>query len=202
MAYVTAKESDKAVRLFNSFLDVTRRQYGSSDPRVANQLEYFSRQLLKNDQDTAAEPMLRECLTIRSKTEPEAWTTFNTQAMLGANLLGQKKFQEAEPLLKDAYEGMSRREKLMPFPSRGRLTEVLERLVQLTEETGRKDEAEKWDALLVQRDGRWLDDIHDGAKKLTLKNQLDDRASALIFQIRLKVYDLRDRHGQPRRESP
>ena len=50
---------------------------------------------------TPAEEMLRECLAIREKKEPEAWTTFDTKSMLGGALLGQKKYAEAEPLLLD-----------------------------------------------------------------------------------------------------
>jgi hypothetical protein len=30
-----------------------------------------------------AEPLLRECLAIRQQKEPDVWTTFETQALLG-----------------------------------------------------------------------------------------------------------------------
>ena len=40
---------------------------------------------------TDAEPLLRKCLAIREKTQPDLWTTFNTQSLLGGALLGQKK---------------------------------------------------------------------------------------------------------------
>ena len=38
-------------------------------------------------------------------TQPDVWTTFNTQSLLGG-APGQKKFAEAEPLLLAGYEGM------------------------------------------------------------------------------------------------
>jgi len=44
--------------------------------------------------------------------------------MLGAALLGQKKYAEAEPLLIDGYEGMKQREQTIPWQARARLTEA------------------------------------------------------------------------------
>ena len=52
-----------------------------------------------------AEPILRECLAIREKTQPDVWSTFNTKSMLGGALLGRKKYAEAEPLLIGATRG-------------------------------------------------------------------------------------------------
>ncbi len=59
-------------------------------------------------------------------------------------LLGRKKYAEAEPLLVAGYEGMKRREATIPPQGKPRLTEALERLVQLYEATGRPDEAARW----------------------------------------------------------
>jgi hypothetical protein len=92
-----------------------------------------------------AEPVLRECLTIREKAQPDAWTTFNTQSLLGGALLGQKKYAEAEPRLLIGHEGMKQREKVIPPQLKDlRLREALERLVQLYEAMDKKDDAEKW----------------------------------------------------------
>ena len=54
---------------------------------------------------TEAEPLLRECLAIREKTQPDVWPTFNTQSLLGGALLGQKKYADAEPLLLAGLRG-------------------------------------------------------------------------------------------------
>ena len=45
----------------------------------------------------------RESLAIRETQTPDAWTTFNSQAILGAALLGQTKYADAEPLLLEAH---------------------------------------------------------------------------------------------------
>ena len=74
----------------------------------------FGRALFASKDFTRAEPLLRECLAIREKTQPDDWTTFNTQSLLGGALLGQKKYADAEPLLLKGYEGMKQREKTIP----------------------------------------------------------------------------------------
>ena len=83
--------------------------------------------LIQGNAFADAEPMLRECLTIREKAAPDDWRTFNTKSMLGGALLGQAKqlqatdaaaatakFTEAEPLLVQGYEGMQQREATIP----------------------------------------------------------------------------------------
>jgi eukaryotic-like serine/threonine-protein kinase len=88
--------------------------------------------------------VLRECPTLRAKQQPDAWTTFNTSSMLGSALLGQKKYTEAGPLLLVGYDGMKKREATIPAQGKFRLTNALERLVQLYEATGKRDDATKW----------------------------------------------------------
>ena len=99
---------------------------------------------LKQQKFSEAEPILRECLAIREQNEPDDWTTFNTKSMLGGSLLGQKKYAEAEPLLLAGYEGMKQREETIPPQAKIRLTEAIERLVQLYGETGKTDKADEW----------------------------------------------------------
>jgi hypothetical protein len=100
---------------------------------------------LNAGQFAAAEPMLRECLAIREKAEPDDWRTSNTKSMLGAALLGQKKYAEAEPLIRAGYEGIKRRADQIPsFVKVARLEEALDRLIALAEATGKADEAKAW----------------------------------------------------------
>jgi tetratricopeptide (TPR) repeat protein len=100
--------------------------------------------LLQQQKWAEAEPLLRQCLAIREKAQPDAWTTFNTRSMLGGALLGQKKYADAEPLLLAGYEGMKKREANIPPQARPRLAEAVERLVQLYEALGKKDEVARW----------------------------------------------------------
>lgn len=88
--------------------------------------------------------LLRQCLTRRQEATPEAWQTFNTQSMLGGELLGQKKYAEAEPLLVQGYEGMKSREHTIPPPLKSCLPEALDRLIELYTALNQPDDAREW----------------------------------------------------------
>lgn len=90
--------------------------------------------------------LVGRCLAIREKTQPDAWTTFNTQSLLGGALLGQKKYTDAEPLLVKGYEGMKERETTIPELGKVRLPEALDRLIELYKATDKPDEVNNWQA--------------------------------------------------------
>jgi hypothetical protein len=64
--------------------------------------------------------------------------------MLGAALADQKKYDQAESLLLQGYEGMKKREKNIPLRNKVHLVEGLERLVQLYDAWGKKDKADEY----------------------------------------------------------
>src|SRR5262249_28468543 len=90
----------------------------------------------------------RECLAIRQQIMPDEWRIFNTKSTLGGSLLGQKKYAQAEPLLLDGYEGLKQRKGKIPPDHKPRLTEAIERLVQIYEETREEEKAAAWRAKL------------------------------------------------------
>src|SRR5262249_28359205 len=106
------------------------------------------RNLLRQAKWTEAEPVLRDCLALREQVEPNAWTMFQAQAMLGEALFGQKKYADAEPLLRKGCEGLTRNAAELRPPGRVTLTEAVGRLIALYEATGNKGEAARWQAKL------------------------------------------------------
>jgi hypothetical protein len=70
--------------------------------------------------------------------------------MLGGALSGLRRYDEAEPLLLSGYDGMNRRATQIPPAAGDRVSEALERLVQLYEALGKKDEAAKRRAELAR----------------------------------------------------
>jgi hypothetical protein len=103
--------------------------------------------MLKAARFRAAEHLIRDCLALREKTQPDAWTTFHTKSLLGGALLGQKKYTDAEPLLLAGYEGMKQREATIPQPDgKVRLPEALDRLIELYTAIDKPDEVKKWRA--------------------------------------------------------
>ena len=98
-----------------------------------------------------AESLAREALAIREIVIPDDFRTFNARSMLGGSLLGQRKYEAAEPLLLSGYNGMKQREDQIPVQARLlRLKEALQRLVRLYEETGRPEQAAEWRRKLAE----------------------------------------------------
>jgi serine/threonine protein kinase/tetratricopeptide (TPR) repeat protein len=144
-AYAKAGEKAKGINLCRETLDYVRRSLPNGSPKLAAPLATSGLALLRIEAFAEAEPLIRECLAIREKHDADAWTTFNTQSMLGGALLGQKKHHDAEPLLIKGYEGMKQREQMMPKGGT-RIPEALDRLIELYTVTNRPDQATKWRA--------------------------------------------------------
>jgi hypothetical protein len=143
VVYCAVKHFDKAEPLYREELHIVKQKSGADSPAYAGALAMLGLNLLQQQKWPEAEPLLRECLAIRAKTQPDAWTTFNSKSLLGGALLGQKKYADAEPLLRAGYQAMEQQEKIIPAEAKVRLTEALERLVQLDDDLGKKDESAK-----------------------------------------------------------
>jgi tetratricopeptide (TPR) repeat protein len=143
-AYEKAGENAKLASMLREQLVEARKALPGDSPQLAGLLAQLSMALQQQHKSAEAEPLLRECLLIRQKAQPDAWTTFNTQSMLGGALLDQKKYADAEPLLRAGYEGMKKHEGQLPPQAGSRLTDAVERLVRLYDAIGKKDEAARW----------------------------------------------------------
>ena len=118
----------------------------AESPLLRETMAQLATGYLAADNASAAEPLLRELLALRERLEPEAWTTFNTQAMLGGALLQLDRAGEAEPWLVSGYEGMLARRGVDTVALDLRLTQTLERLVQVYEQLDRPEDLAVWRA--------------------------------------------------------
>jgi tetratricopeptide (TPR) repeat protein len=148
VAYQDAGRFDQAEPLLVERLDRARSTNPPQSPDTAARLAELGRNRLLQRQYTTAEPLLRECLAIRTEKLPDDWLRFNAMSMLGGSLLGQGKYAEAEPLLLQGYEGMKQREAKIPAAGKRRLPEAVERIVHLYDTTGRAEQARAWRAKL------------------------------------------------------
>jgi hypothetical protein len=146
-----AGDDAKLVILFKERLPDIRKALPKKSPELARQLALFAQSLLRTGAFKEAEPRLRECLAIRKKDLPNDWVTFNTQSMLGGALLGQQKYAEAESLLLQGYEGMIQREKTIPPEGLLRLTEAIDRLIELYTAVDKPAEVQKYQAERTKR---------------------------------------------------
>ena len=129
--YEEAKKFDKAEFLHRERLQLVKQKSGSDSPDYLGALRSLGSNMMNQKKWTEAEAFLCDSLTIREKTEADAWKTFNIQSLLGGALMGQKKFADAEPLLLKGYEGMKAREEKIPPQGSIRIPEALERLIEL-----------------------------------------------------------------------
>jgi serine/threonine protein kinase/tetratricopeptide (TPR) repeat protein len=126
------------------------RQNGLYQTGLASALAEQGLTLLRQKKYKDAEPVLRECLKIRTAKQPGEWATFNAESLLGGSLLGQGKYCDAEPLLLEGYRGLKKHEGKMPPAARPRLAEAVERLVQLYEAQNERGKAAEWRKILEE----------------------------------------------------
>jgi hypothetical protein len=134
-AYRLADRPDDAGLLFD------KDQHSSTH---AAALAIRGAMLLAHKKPAEAEKVLRECLAIRTKLQPDDWTTFDAKSLLGEALLEQKKYADAEPLLLSGYEGLKKHQAKIPAADKLHLTTALERLVHVYEATAKSDKAVAW----------------------------------------------------------
>ncbi len=141
---VKVGQFDRAVEVAAELLAAQRKQLQPGDVRLVGGLALDGLALTEAGKAAEAESVLRECLAIAEKQEPDGWAAFDARSLLGGSLLGQKKYAEAEPLLLAGYEGLEKRKASTPVHAKRRLPEAMERLVQLYDAWGKKDQADAW----------------------------------------------------------
>jgi eukaryotic-like serine/threonine-protein kinase len=144
LGYRAAGQPDRALPILVEAASLWKQKSGTNPPRYANALGQLGLVQLESKMWAQAESTLRECLAIQEERKPDDWSTFNTRSVLGGALLGQKRYDEAEPLLRAGYEGMTRRADKIPLRNRDRLGEALDRLIAFAEATNRADYAKAW----------------------------------------------------------
>jgi serine/threonine protein kinase/tetratricopeptide (TPR) repeat protein len=142
-AYEAAGRQKEALPLFEAALKVREATLGPDHPNTLNSMTQLARAYL-GDKPEQAEPLLRQTVAILSKKDPDNWQSFDVQSMLGASLLGQKKYAEAEPFLLAGYDGMKARQAKIPGPSQKRLAAAGARIVALYGAWGKPDKALEW----------------------------------------------------------
>jgi tetratricopeptide (TPR) repeat protein len=147
--YQAAGKLELALPIYEDTLKAIKAKLGPDHRNTLTILNSLGDGYIRAGHAAKAEPLLRECLAVREKKEPDAWTTFGTKSLLGAALLGQKKYSEAEPLLLAGYQGLKQREATIPLPAKVRLIAAVERLVRLYEATGDNVKAKEWQQKLT-----------------------------------------------------
>jgi serine/threonine protein kinase/tetratricopeptide (TPR) repeat protein len=120
--------------------------YADKDLEHATALATLGASLIQARAFAEAETLLRLCLRLRERNDPTSVATNSTRARLGAALLGQKNFREAELLLVRAYGALKEREEALSPPDKTLIPETLEWLIELHTTTSKPTEVSKWQA--------------------------------------------------------
>jgi tetratricopeptide (TPR) repeat protein len=151
--YLEAGRLDDAIRLSAETLELQKTRLGLNHPYTlaTKAVHAGASGLMRLRQKKYAEaaPLLSEDLSGRERDMPNDWTRFRSASLLGASLLGQRRFADAEPFLNKGYEGMKEREAKIPASLKHELTDASERVVRLYEEWGKPKKAADWRAKLA-----------------------------------------------------
>jgi tetratricopeptide (TPR) repeat protein len=138
---VKGKDSE-AERLLEQALDVDRRVLGAANLSTRTCMTSLGRLRLKLRRYGEAEVLLREALNGEGAKGPNVWDLYDRQSLLGASLMGQGKYAEAEPLLISGYQGLLKQSPAISVDAN--LPQAGERLVQLYTAWGKPAQAEDW----------------------------------------------------------
>ena len=112
----------EALPLLKETFERRRVTRGPGHPQTLRSANNLASAYLVTD-PALAEPLLREALAIREKRLPDDWSTFEADSLLGAILVTQKKYAEAEQHLLRGHEGLTARAAKIPAPYRKVLAE-------------------------------------------------------------------------------
>ncbi len=121
-----------------------RRAGPPATPLLADDLDELGRHMLVRHKWTDAELILRECLAIREKELPDNQAKDVTMSRLGEALLGQCRYQEAEPLVVRGYERTKARDATILGWNDSNLNKAAERVIRLYEAWGKPDQVVAW----------------------------------------------------------
>jgi serine/threonine protein kinase/tetratricopeptide (TPR) repeat protein len=142
-AYQATERLPDAIALVQETLKRRLAKNGPGDSETLAMLDALGRSCL-SVKPGEAEPILRQALAIRVKQTPDDWKRFDNEVLLGASLLAQRKYAEAEAHLLAGHEGLVARASKIPASAGDRVSAALERVIKLYEGWGRKEKAEAW----------------------------------------------------------
>jgi len=142
--YINEGRNAEAEPLVTRTIEVRRRVLGEEHPDTIRSLNQLGLLYVNLGQYEQAESILRTALTRYEKVAPEGWERYNCQSMLGASLSGQRRYQEAEPLVLDGYEALVQRKANIPPADASVIDRAGRRIIELYRGWGRTDQMDAW----------------------------------------------------------
>jgi len=143
-AYLDAGQLSESRALLEETLGLRKVVLGPDHPDTLITMNLLTDALLAAKRWLEAEKTARECVALREKKLPRDWRHSQTMIQLGAALIGQENYAEAELPLIQGYESLKAREAKIPVLARECLTAAAARIVRFYEAWGKKDTADQW----------------------------------------------------------
>jgi len=141
----------RAATVARELLPVLRSQQPVSEARLVNWLNALAGSLLKQGKAAEARPLLEEADKLVRQWPKPTFAAYLTRSLLGeVHAAGQRR-AEAEPLLTEGFQGMSKHQVEMVAVRKRRwyLQTAADQLVRFYETSGETDKARQW---RLQRD--------------------------------------------------
>ena len=149
--YVKEGRNAEAEPLLVKAEEVRRRVLGEQHPDTLRSMSSVGSIYVKVGKYDQAESVLRSALSIYQKAFPDSWERYNCESLLGASLIGQKKYDEAEPVITSSYTAMSQRKATIPAGRTSALDEAGDRIIQLYRSWRKPEKAAEWTKALRSR---------------------------------------------------
>lgn len=141
-AYLVDQQPERAKALFASVLAAREQRLGIDHDDTLISKQNYATACAAAKKPEVAETAFRDLLRVRLLKDPQGWRTFNTQSLLGGVLLTLKKYDEAEPLLRQGYEGLKQRRAQLTSPTL--LPRACDRLIELYTAQNNPTAVQQW----------------------------------------------------------
>jgi serine/threonine protein kinase len=144
-SYLDIGRSAEALPLYEEAFGLQREKLGPDHPDTLNSMSGLAWAYLDAKRWADAEATARRCHKLRAARQPDDWARFHAMSQLGAALAGQRRYDEAEPLLIRGYEGLKMRAGKSPW-ARKYLAQAAARIAPFYKAWGRPEQAAAWEA--------------------------------------------------------
>ena len=134
----------EAEPLFTEVAEKSPHVLGPDHPDTLAAATFLAELRLEQDDFVEAEPLLRASIAGFERVSPNNWRRYDSMSLLGASLVGQRKYDEAEPLLIAGYAGILERETTIPACYRSKLEQARERILYLYQRWGKPVKHAEW----------------------------------------------------------
>ncbi len=144
VAYESIGQWSQAGPLRREIVATRRKSLPADSPVLGADLVALGSNLLEQHDWIGAERVLQEVLKYGEAKRPDDWSVFEARSLLGASLMGEQNYADAEPLIVGGYEGLLARAAMLPLKSKKCLLEAGEWVVKLYEAWGKREKAIEW----------------------------------------------------------